>query len=210
MLKANRCLKQLRQIDRKSNKYLDIRLKDLIDNLREYEVNAREVMGCDFDDYIWDDVEPTAEVEEVDGYNSCGNTYNWNSDIVVNWFTYKINGCNYLAVKFHISGDVRGNYTDTMLLDMTLDQFFEVLADSTQVYFSIPVGRKHFVSFSTDALKEGNVFDIEVSDIEGNEVASEYDKYVSDIDTSERNRRELAKQIRALFRKDGELYELIA
>ena len=52
MLKANRCLKQLRQIDRKSNKYLDIRLKDLIDNLREYEVNAREVMGCDFDDYI--------------------------------------------------------------------------------------------------------------------------------------------------------------
>ena len=82
--------------------------------------------------------------------------------------------------------------------------------DSTRVYFSIPVGRKHFVSFSTDALKEGNVFDIEVSDIEGNEVACEYDKYVSNIDTSERNRRELAKQIRALFRKDGELHELVA
>ena len=84
MLKAKKCLKQLRQIDRKSNKYLDIRLKDLIINLSGYEVNAREVMGCDFDDYIWEDVEPTAEVEEVDGYNSCGNTYNWNSDIVVN------------------------------------------------------------------------------------------------------------------------------
>lgn len=210
MLKARKCLKQLRPIDRKSNKYLDIRLKDLIDSLREYEVNAREVMGCDFDDYIWEDAVPTAVVEEVDDYNSCGNTYNWCSDIVVNWFSYVIDGSKYLAVKFHISGDVRGNYTDTMLLDMTLDQFFEVLADSTQVYFSIPIGRKHFVSFSTDALKEGNVFNIEIADLDGNEVAYEYDKYVSNIDTSERNRRELAKQIRALFRKDGELYDLIA
>ena len=209
MLKANRCLKQLRSIDRQSNKYLDIRLKDLIENLKGYEVNAREVMGCDFDDYIWEDVEPTAEVVEADGYNSCGNSYNWCSDIVVNWYTYIINGSKYLAIKFHIAGDVRGNYTDTMLCDMTLDDFFEVLSDSTQVYFSTSIG-KYNVSFDTDALHEGNVFNIYVTDREGNEVACEYDKYVSDIDTSERNRQKLAKQIRALFRKDGELHELVA
>ena len=209
MLKANKCLKQLRPIDRQSNKYLDIRLRELIEALKPYEVNANRVMGCDFDDYIWEDVEPNVEIVEADGYNSCGNSYNWCSDIVVNWYTYIINGSKYLAVKFHISGDVRGNYTDTMLLNMDLDDFFEVLMDSTQAYFSTSIW-KYNVSFSTDACREGNVFNIYITDKDGNEVCDEYDKYVSDIDTSERNRKKLAKQIRALFRKDGELRELIA
>ena len=210
MLKANKCLRQLRSADRQSNKYLDIRLKELIENLKEYEVNARELIGCDFDDYIYEDVEPTkAEVVEADGHDWCGNSYNWCSDIVVNWFSYIINGKKYLAIKFHIAGDVRGNYTDTMLCNMTLDTFFEVLAESTRVYFSTSIG-KYNVSFDTDALHEGNVFNIYVTDCDGNEVACEYDKYVSNIDTSERNRRELAKQIRALFRKDGELHGMIA
>ena len=210
MLKANRCLKQLRSADRQSNKYLDIRLKELIENLKEYEVNARELIGCDFDDYIYEDVEPTkAEVVEADGHDWCGNSYNWCSDIVVDWFSYIINGKKYLAIKFHIAGDVRGNYTDTMLCNMSLDTFFEVLAESTSVYFSTSIG-KYNVSFDTDALHEGNVFNIYVTDCDGNEVACEYDKYVNAIDTSERNRRELAKQIRALFRKDGELHEMIA
>ena len=112
-------------------------------------------------------------------------------------------------MKFHIAGDVRGNYTDYMLLDMTLDDFFEALSENTQVYFSTSVG-KYNVSLDTDALHEGNVFNIYVTDQQGSEVACEYDKYISNIDTSIRNRRQLQKQVRDLFRKDGELHELIA
>lgn len=210
MKKANRVIKQLRSIDRQATKYLDIRPKDLILALKEYEVNSVEVLGIDFDDYIWEDKLPTkAVIEDEENYNNSGNSYNWGSDIVFNWDCYKIDGEEYLAVKFHIAGDVRGNYTDYMLLRLDLDSFFEVVLENTQAYFSTSIG-KYDVSFGTDALKEGNVFTIEVTDKNGQEVITEYDKYVSDLDTSERNRKQLQKQIRQLFRKGGELHELIA
>lgn len=210
MKKANRVLKQLRSIDRQHNKFLDMRLRDVIEALKPYEVNAVELMGCDYDSYLWDDVEPKAEVDYVEDYNSCGNSYNWSSDIVFNWEEIRVDGAKYLVVKFHISGDVRGNYTDCMILDMTLDTLFEVVAEATTVRFSTSV-RQYDVTFTTDALQEGSVFrEIYITDKDGVEVNTVYDKYVCNIDTSERDKRKLAKQIRALFHKDGELADLVA
>lgn len=212
MKKANRVIRQLRPIDRRVNKYLDIRPKGLIEALKEYEVDAKKVMGCDLDDFVWEGAEPTVVVEILNDRNSSGNSYNWNSDIVFNWDTYRIDDREFLAVKFHISGDVRGNYTDLMLLDMTLDKFVEVLLDETTVEVMVPLNKRYNVFISTDATREGNVFGfVSLEDKEDNEFCSLYlyDKYISEIDTSERNKRKLTKQIKALFQEGGELHDML-
>lgn len=212
MKKASRIIKQLRHIDRLSNKHLDMRPKAVIEALRYYEVNANDIIGMDFDDYMFDlsDKQPKAYIEDISDKHSnyCGNTYNWCSDLTINWNMYSINGHEYLGVRFHIAGDVRGNYTDYMLLDMTLDEFFEELSEASTVRQSFTVGRS-IVQLDTDCLKEGNVFNIYVTDKEGNEVSDTYDYYISDIDTTERNYTKLAQQVRQVFKADNDLREML-
>ena len=92
----------------------------------------------------------------VDFYTTeSGNSYNWNGSAIFNFHQIFIYGNEYTVVRFHRYGDVRGNYTDYMLLYIGLDRFIEELG-----YF--------YKSFEYEGrliqinpLMENGVFDVE-------------------------------------------------
>lgn len=58
-------------------------------------------------------------------YNHCGRPQN-----DFNWQTFKKNDEYYVVMSFHLGGDIRGNYTDDIVLKFDYDtQFYEVLDD---------------------------------------------------------------------------------
>ena len=82
---------------------------DLIcDVLAEYEVDDRGLTTEELYEYYGDNYNET----------ECGNTYNW-SYRVQNDFSfhfYDLGDTKICLLAFHISGDVRGNYTDCVVL----------------------------------------------------------------------------------------------
>ncbi len=94
--------------------------------------------------------------EELD--NRCGNTYNWNSTVYngINWQGYKKVGddeCYYYLVDIHKYGDVRGGYTDSIVVCFDYDTgFIESMGETvTSTSFEIN-GIELF--FETDILQE--------------------------------------------------------
>lgn len=100
-----------------------------------------------------------------------GNSYNWYGSAIFNFHQIFINGNEYIVVRFHRYGDVRGNYTDYMLLYIGLDIFIEEL--SYFYKFFEYEGRL----IQTNPLMEQNLFDVEF------EGEIEYDVYI-DVDDS--------------------------
>ena len=77
-------------------------------------------------------------------YNHCGRPQN---DFT--WETFKLNDDRYWVVlAFHIGGDIRGNYTDEIVLEFEYDtQFLEVLNEITSeysLYFDLEVDNKTY------------------------------------------------------------------
>lgn len=77
-------------------------------------------------------------------YNHCGRVQN-----DFNWETFKLNDDRYWVVlAFHIGGDIRGNYTDEIVLEFEYDtQFLEVLDEITSeygLYFDLEVDNKTY------------------------------------------------------------------
>lgn len=77
-------------------------------------------------------------------YNHCGRPQN-----DFQWQTFKLNDDRYWVVlSFHIGGDIRGNYTDEVVLEFEYDtEFLEVLDDITSeygLYFDLKIGNKTY------------------------------------------------------------------
>lgn len=75
-------------------------------------------------------------------YNHCGRPQN-----DINWETFKLNDDRFWVVlAFHIGGDIRGNYTNEIVLEFEYDtQFLEVLDEITSeysLYFDLKVDNK--------------------------------------------------------------------
>lgn len=84
-----------------------------------------------------------------------GNSYNWNGSAIFNFHQIFINGNEYTVVRFHRYGDVRGNYTDYMLLYIGLDRFIEELSDFHKSFEY----EGHYIY--TNPLMENCVFEVE-------------------------------------------------
>jgi hypothetical protein len=205
MKKANIIIKDLKHlkgktyfggtctVDRneKRSRNLEIGAIDLVEALKPYEVNFKALYKVDFDNVVYDDIEGNYELISLDiaSYNS----YNWSAQVVLNYNEIEVIDRysmehKYITVKFHRFGDVRGNYTDYMVLDMSLDEFYEVLADASRVYCEIDYKGVSY-SISTDIFKEACLFDI-YSD---NADIDEYDQYL-DIDNL-RNKKDIKKAL---------------
>ena len=146
----------------RESKNLEISVLDIIRALQPYEIDFKGLYKVDFDDVVYEDKEGNYYSLELDIKSD--NSYNWNSQIVFNFNTIKLTdnwGINheYITIKFHRYGDVRGNYTDYMVLNMDLNQFYEVLMDSSRVYCEIKLNNELY-EISTDCFKEDCLFDI--------------------------------------------------
>jgi hypothetical protein len=205
MKKANTIIKDLKHlrgktyfggsctVDRneKRSRNLEIGAIDLVEALKPYEVDFKKLYKVDFDNVVYDDEQ--GYYEEIDLDITSNNSYNWNGQVVFNYNEIEVtedygNDKRYITVKFHRFGDVRGNYTDYMVLDMSLDEFYEVLADASRVYCEIDYKGVSY-SISTDIFKEACVFDIYSNDAD----IDECDQYL-DIDNL-RNKKDIKKAL---------------
>lgn len=205
MKKANIIIKDLKHlkgktyfggtctVDRNERKSrnLEIGAIDLVEALKPYEINFKALYKVDFDNVVYNDAQ--GYYEEIDLDITSNNSYNWNGQVVFNYNEIEVtedygNEKRYITVKFHRFGDVRGNYTDYMVLDMSLEEFYEVLADASRVYCEIDYKGVSY-SISTDIFKESCVFDIYSNDAD----IDEYDQYL-DIDNL-RNKKDIKKAL---------------
>lgn len=176
MLKAKRILRDLKHnlkgtktifgtydsSNMKESKNLDISVLDVVRALAPYEIDFKGRYGVDFDDVVYEDAQ--GNYISIDTDVNSGNSYNWSSQIVFCYRTVKVmdqygETHTYKAIMFHRYGDVRGNYTDHMVLDMSECEFCEVIADATSVSCSIDY-KGNTYDISTDCFKEGCLFDI--------------------------------------------------
>lgn len=86
--------------------------------------------------------------EEKAEYMGSDNTYNHSSNVQndFQWHTFKINDKYIVLLAFHIAGDIRGNYTDFIVLEFEYDtEFLEVMNDIPYEYgliFDLEVDNK--------------------------------------------------------------------
>ena len=120
--------------DRSKSEILSITELEVAEHLKNYEVDFQDVYNdyndddiiVDLDDFFYDGMEYN-NLEINLKYSN--NSYNWNSSAIFNYDVLEINSIEYVAVKFHRFGDVRGNYTDYMLLNISIDKFHEELIE---------------------------------------------------------------------------------
>ena len=211
MKKANTIIKDLKHLKGKTyfggayavdrnerrSKNLEIGAISLVEALKPYEVNFKALYKVDFDDVIYEDAQ--GNYESIDLDVTSDNSYNWNAQVVFNFNEIEVIDRygiehRYITVKFHRYGDVRGNYTDYMVLDMSLDYFYEVLMESSQVFYTIDYKGISY-SISTNIFKEACVFDIYSDDAN----IDDYDKYL-DIDNL-RNKKDIKKALASYLKE---------
>lgn len=212
MKKANLIIKDLKHLkgntffggsftvdrNKRKSRNLEIGAIDLVKALKPYEINFKALYKVDFDNVVYDDEQ--GNYESIDLDITANNSYNWNAQVVFNYNEIEVIDRygmehRYMTVKFHRFGDVRGNYTDYMVLDMSLDEFYEVLADASRVYCEIEYKGACY-SISTDIFKESCVFDIYSADAD----IADYDIYL-DIDNL-RNKKDIKKALASYLKEN--------
>jgi len=133
--------------------------KEKINNLEVIENFDELLSNENFDDY----------------YNLCDsyNSYNWNSSATFQFQYLEIKEVEYVAIKFHISGDVRTNYTYYMLLEFNFsdNEFLEYLNELRK---NISFKYKNYnINVSSDVITE--LFNIY---IENDYDSNDYQKYI--------------------------------
>lgn len=146
----------------KRSKNLEVGAIDLVEALKPYEINFKALYKVDFEDVVYEDAQGNYDSIKLD--ITSNNSYNWNAQVVFDFNEIEVIDRygiehKYITIKFHRYGDVRGNYTDYMVLDMSLDEFYGVLADASSVYCDIEY-KGNVYAISTDIFKEACVFDI--------------------------------------------------
>ncbi|MGL4452247.1 MAG: hypothetical protein ACRDDY_04775 [Clostridium sp.] len=134
---------------------LEIDIIDVLENLESSEVETIEISvmcsdcdgegceECDFEGSVYTDMEATKAIEELYDRGDlkeikCNNSYNWGSP-VTNDFDFKIyqnlqTDTYYVEFKVHRYGDVRSNYTESVILEFNDDnKFYELLLESNKI-----------------------------------------------------------------------------
>ena len=194
----------------RESKNLSISNLDIIRALAPYEIDFKKLYNVDFDDVIYEDKEGNYISLDTDYKNTANNSYNWNSQVVFNYQQIQVitddyhvnyrghdltNHKEYIAIKFHRYGDVRGNYTDYMVLDMSMGEFYEIIMEATRVYTTITIKNVDY-EITTDCLKEGCIFDVWSND--GDDL---YDVYL-DIDNL-RSKASIKKALREYLKENA-------
>lgn len=134
-----------------------IDIVDILESLKEYELEClynydydadeegfeRDILEECWDaDDILNELEKYGFIKNVYDYK-VHNSYNWgspiNHDFNIKQYDNMVDGGVFIVLKCHRYGDVRGNYTDEVVLKFDSDyEFFELLLDANK-YFTIEV-----------------------------------------------------------------------
>ena len=145
---TDRIIEDLKEVDREYDfwwkeekepfKYM-VNAIDVLDCLKPYEVEVDEDLVEKHKEDYWDWDNGVLEQMEILtdrplGEFKCDNTYNWNCNISHDMDfkicdeDHSIDEYCYVAIQFHRSGDVRGNYTDYALYRFdSFSEFVEVV-----------------------------------------------------------------------------------
>ena len=135
---------------------LDADVLDILDELEGYEVDGVQTIE-DMEEY-----EPLTEIRGDNSYN-----YNGHISNDINWYIYKgdFSGKTYIELKVHRYGDVRGNYTEDVILEIDEDIFYEILYTSGR--YGVVLDK---YEYNTTPLNE----DIEIYNEDGNYLTTLY------------------------------------
>lgn len=156
-LKGNKIFGYYDTVNQKESKNLEVSAFDIIRCLAEYEIDFKKLYGVSFDTDEANNI-----CEEIDGDNS----YNWNSQCV---FTFgKVNMLiedkTYTYIRFHRYGDVRCNYTYSMVLDMTVQDMLIEIFENCTGYASIDY-KGHTFEISQNPIDECCVYRVYCDDL---------------------------------------------
>ena len=160
----NEVIKELKAVDERVKDLPTFMPKaiDILEGLKPLEVNdfKREAILNAYDS-------EESDLKVIKGVNS----YNWsgNIDHHMQWYTVEVKGRRFMILSFHLYGDVRGNYSERVVLD------FDERHDSEDFHEAI-----HFASKRGSVEVDGVAYDFEVTAMnDGVEVfTSDYGHYV--------------------------------
>lgn len=115
-------------------------------------VDALEVIDAFAENIVNVDKMPSDAQEKLvnfirDNVKDCNNTYNFNGKISndIDYNIAKIGNYYYILAMFHLGGDIRGNYTDYLLLKFEdVDDFFSI----NETYFTKGIGKRYDVDMN--------------------------------------------------------------
>lgn len=154
---------------------LSVDIIEILNNLSEYEIDSYFDIDIDFDNIDSTD-ELLFELENIGyigDYTKADNSYNWGANIS-NDFDYRvydnlIDGGYIVEFKVHRFGDVRCNYTDSILLSFSdLYILYELISECNK-YIDIVVDDKMY-DITVSALCDT----YEVYDADGNYICEAY------------------------------------
>ena len=201
MSKTSQALKDFKKLPKeydylkKEGKGLQTNAIEMIKLLKPYEVDFSHRRPDSFDSE-WEFIEFLTE----DGKGKRYNSYNWGGDVTFELADFEYRGRRYVAIAYHICGDVRGNYTDFVFYDIGgIEELNEILYALTKIikfrkgYYDIIVESENLFSeggkaniFWKSHLKgdgEGEIYGVWFEDSEDLEKIKEqaYDEVKTDI-----------------------------
>lgn len=122
----------------------------ILDALKDYEIGITEELNNlineknkDYNYFTWYDetsyYDELVEKEQAKFWGS-DNTYNHSGNVQndFNWATYELEDNKYIVIiSFHLGGDIRGNYTDNIVLQFDYDTGFEDLIQSVSYEYGL-------------------------------------------------------------------------
>ena len=139
---------------------LYVNVQDLLDALKSHEITSDTMVEIFTDD---DEIEEIPFQKWLYDYSDmkcleCGNSYNWTSplshDINYEVYGYDMDSTVYIVIRVHKTGDIRGNYTDEIIVEF--DSFSDFVYDTmdytvkeVSFYFDYN-NEEHYASIRTD------------------------------------------------------------
>lgn len=181
---------------------LTIDITEVLNSLEEFEITEYSIeeyneVECIYNETICDLDSDEAISKYIDyleekyglEYMEGNNTYNWNSPVSHNlhWEHYfsKSLDTHYYVCDVHLYGDIRGNYSDSFLLEFYNDYtFLETLSESDK-YYTLKDSEGNEVYLNLSIFNEGLTSDY--GEYEYN------DLYLLDYDTIDEVQRDLLK-----------------
>lgn len=172
-------------------KNLIVDVVPFLESLEKYEVVGEMIELYDYDTDEYTDVEGSELFEELEESGEIvelihDNSYNWNSPISndLDFIKYKSVGTDeiYIQMMVHLGGDIRGNYTDHILLKFDgeweyLEAFYENSYNGCEVgsksaYFENVEYKGNLYNITVDSYWYGELATYYITDEQNNEVHS--------------------------------------
>ena len=180
---TEKALKELPTSRRKRGRHFLVTEGDVLRHFAEMgiEVDSEILWGIttdELDELLFEDSFTTPNGHTVSVLDH-DNTYNWGSVVTLQYHCLKDKtNCNsYVAVSYHIGGDVRGGYTTTVLYQCNEYEYLEYLSDMRISQTAVFKVKDKLVQLSQPITREDGILDIYIEQ-DDKVLLDEYETYV--------------------------------